>query len=129
MGSASGFENLEIWQIARELSKTVYSFTRKDEFKNDRRFVSQITAAVGSIMDNIAEGYERNGNKEFVQFLFKAKGSCGELQSQLYRAFDCGYITQEEFDRTLSQAKKESVQITRFILYLKNHEYTGKKYI
>lgn len=129
MGSASGFENLEIWQIARELSKTVYSFTRKDEFKNDRRFVSQITAAVGSIMDNIAEGYERNGNKEFVQFLFIAKGSCGELQSQLYRAFDCGYITQEEFDRTLSQAKKESVQITRFILYLKNHEYTGKKYI
>lgn len=129
MGGVSGFESLEIWQIARELSKKVYSFARKDEFKNDRRFVSQITAAVGSIMDNIAEGYERSGNKEFVQFLFIAKGSCGELQSQLYRAFDCGYITQEEFDCTLSQAKKESVQITRFILYLKNHEFTGKKYI
>lgn len=75
------FEDLEVWQNARILCKDIYVVTREDKFQKDYRFVSQITASAGSIMDNIAEGFERDGNKEFLQFLSIAKGSCGELRS------------------------------------------------
>ena len=81
---ARGLEELAIFQKARELSKKVYELTWKEPFKFDMRFVQQIRAASGSVMDNIAEGYERNGNKEFINFLYIAKGSCGEVRSQYY---------------------------------------------
>ena len=93
----SSFEDLEIWKIARELSKAVYQVSKAHEFYRDQRFCSQIRAAVGSIMDNIAEGFEREGKKEFIQFLYISKGSCGEVRSQLYRAFDAGFISEQEF--------------------------------
>ena len=79
------FEDLAIFQSARQLCKEVYTITQEGEFQKDIRFVQQIHAAAGSIMDNIAEGYERDGNKEFINFLYIAKGSCGEVRSQIIR--------------------------------------------
>jgi four helix bundle protein len=104
------FEDLEIFQIARGLCKDIYIITDAESFKCDYRFTQQIRAAAGSIMDNIAEGFERNGNKEFVNFLYIAKGSCGEVRSQLLRANDVGYIDDVTFrqlyDRTLELGRK-----------------------
>ena len=128
MNTIKTFEDIEVWKLARELNKVVYSFVRKAEFSKDLRFVSQITAAAGSLMDNIAEGFEREGNKEFIQFLFVSKGSCGEVQSQLYRAFDCGYITQEELENAMLTAKTISTKIKNFITYLHKSDIKGNKY-
>ena len=104
------FEDLEIFQIARGLCKDIYIITDAESFKCDYRFTQQIRAAAGSIIDNIAEGFERNGNKEFVNFLYIAKGSCGEVRSQLLRANDVGYIDDVTFrqlyDRTLELGRK-----------------------
>lgn len=93
MAAVKDFEELAIFQKARELSKKIYPVTDRESFKSDYRFVQQIRAAAGSIMDNIAEGFERTGNKEFLNFLYIAKGSCGEVRSQLIRANDVGYLT------------------------------------
>ena len=79
------FEDLAIFQSARQLCKDIYTITQEGEFQKEIRFVQQIHAAAGSIMDNIAEGYERDGNKEFINFLYIAKGSCGEVRSQIIR--------------------------------------------
>ena len=122
------FEDLEIWQGARELCKDIYAIARKEEFSKDYRFVGQITAAAGSIMDNIAEGFERDGNKEFLQFLSIAKGSCGELRSQIYRAFDVGYIDEETCNSLLSRSKRLSSSIYFFAKSLKSSEIKGNKY-
>ena len=92
MSKLGKFEDLTIFQMARNLCKDVYAITKQSEFKKDTRFVQQIHAAAGSIMDNIAEGFERDGNKEFVNFLYIAKGSCGEVRSQLIRATDVGFL-------------------------------------
>ena len=81
MAKADRFEDLIIWQQARKLTQGVYDITKSGDFRYDSRFVQQIRAAAGSVMDNIAEGFERAGNKEFIQFLYVAKGSCGEVRS------------------------------------------------
>ena len=122
------FEELEIWQTARELSKDIYAISRVGEFSKDFRFVSQITASAGSIMDNIAEGFERDGNKEFLQFLSIAKGSCGELRSQIYRAFDVGYMDEITFNTLLNKAKLLSSSIYFFAQSLKKSDIQGNKY-
>ena len=122
------FEDLEAFQKARFLCKEVYSVTSSSPFCYDYRFVQQIRAAAGSIMDNIAEGFEREGNKEFIQFLYIAKGSCGEVKSQLYRASDVGYITNEKFCELLSKTKDVKEKITSLIRYLKQSDLKGKKY-
>ena len=124
---ATSFEDLKIWQNARELSKEIYAVTRLPEFSKDYRFVGQITAAIGSVMDNIAEGFERDGNKEFLQFLSIAKGSCGEVRSQIYRTFDVGYIDEETFQTLLDKIKILSSGIYHFIQSLRASEMTGKK--
>ena len=92
MEKARRFEDLESFQKARELCKEIYIVTNVHPFVDDYRFVQQIRAAAGSIMDNIAEGFERNGKKEFVNFLSIAKGSCGEVRSQILRASDVDFI-------------------------------------
>jgi four helix bundle protein len=86
------FEDLDIWKEARELYSRVFEITSVNPFCNDFKFRDQIRASSGSVMDNIAEGFERGGNKEFMQFLSVAKGSCGEVRSQSYRSFDFKYI-------------------------------------
>ena len=126
--TVNNIEDLVTWQLARELNKDIYVNTNTPEFLKDYRFCAQIRAAVGSIMDNIAEGFEREGNKEFIQFLYIAKGSCGEVKSQLYRASDVGYITNEKFCELLSKTKKKKKKITSLIRYLKQSDLKGKKY-
>jgi len=123
------FEDLVIWQQARNLSKEVYEITREGEFKWDSRFVQQIRAAVGSIMDNIAEGFERDGNKEFINFLYIAKGSSGEVRSQLYRAKDAGYIDDTKFDKMLSESLSINKGISNFIKSIRNSGIDGRKKI
>lgn len=128
MSVVRDFEELAIFQKARELSKKIYPITQRGEFKYDTRFVQQIRAAVGSIMDNIAEGFERTGNKEFLNFLYIAKGSCGEVRSQLIRANDLGYMTKEEYDELYTECRKLSAGIMNFIKEIRTSEYAGAKY-
>ena len=92
---ASSFEELEIWKKSRKTCQEIYDLTEQGKFKNDFGLKRQINDSSGSCMDNIAEGFERGGNKELIQFLYISKGSIGETRSQLYRAMDRGYITIE----------------------------------
>jgi four helix bundle protein len=124
----SFFEDLPIWQKSRELSKYVFEITSEKPFTNDFKFRDQIRASSGSVMDNIAEGFERSGNKEFIQFLYIAKGSCGETRSQSHRAFDFRYINQETLDQLTMKTKELSSEISNFIKYLKNSGMKGEKF-
>ena len=128
MAAVRDFEELSIFQKARELSKKIYPVTNREGFKSDYRFVQQIRAAAGSIMDNIAEGFERTGNKEFLNFLYIAKGSCGEVRSQLIRANDIGYLTPEVYEELYSDCRKLSASIMNFIKEIKTSDITGAKY-
>lgn len=122
------FEDLEIWQMANELTKEVFKITNRVDFKKDFRLRDQIRASAGSIMDNIAEGFERGGNKEFTQFLYIAKGSCGETRSQLYRSNTFEYIDHNELETLIVLANKISIKIANMINYLKGSELKGAKF-
>lgn len=128
MATIEKFEDILSWKEARELNRTVGKLIDDDRFKKNFRLIGQIEGAAGSIMDNIAEGFERGGNKELIQFLFIAKGSCGELRSQLHRAVDRNYITTEEFRLLSDHAKKVSSLIQKFINYLTNTDLKGPKF-
>jgi len=128
MPTITCFEDLETWQIAREISEHVYLLTKTKIFSKDFGLVDQIRRSSGSIMDNIAEGFEREGRNEFIQFLSIAKGSAGECRSQLYRAKDQEYTTAEEFETLKSKLLMVSVKIKRFMDYLKTTELKGNKY-
>ena len=128
MAVVRDFEELAIFQKARELSKKIYPITQRGEFKYDTRFVQQIRASAGSIMDNIAEGFERTGNKEFLNFLYIAKGSCGEVRSQLIRANDLGYMIKEEYDELYTECRKLSAGIMNFIKEIKSSDFSGAKF-
>ena len=106
MATIKCFEDIISWQKARELCRIVGELVDQGKFKHSYRLIDQIEGASGSIMDNIAEGFERSGNKEFVQFLYISKGSCGEFRSQLYRALDRKYLNQEEFNLLYKHAKE-----------------------
>ncbi len=127
MSKVSRFEDLTIFQMARDLCKEVYVITKKGEFRKDSRFVQQIRAAAGSIMDNIAEGYERDGNKEFINFLYIAKGSCGEVRSQIIRATDVGFIDKDTATRLYNDSLNLGKSISKFITSLKGSQITGLK--
>ncbi len=127
MPTVKDFGELRIWQDARILSEEIYAISSAANFKSNYRFSSQIRAAVGSVMDNIAEGFERDGKKEFIQFLYIAKGSCGEVRSQLARAFDVGYISEEIYQKYRTKCIEESASIAGFINYLKKAEIAGLK--
>jgi four helix bundle protein len=122
------FEDLEIWKEARELCKFVYDITSKVPFNQDFKFRDQIRASSGSVMDNIAEGFDRGGNKEFFQFLSVSRGSTAEVRSQSYRAYDCKYITHEELDDLLERTDNLSRKIFNLMQSLKNSEIKGTKY-
>jgi four helix bundle protein len=122
------FEDLEIWKEARELCKMVYAVTSAGPFANDFRFRDQIRSSAGSVMDNIAEGFDRGGNKEFYQFLSVSRGSVGEVRSQAYRAYDNKYISDEVFNKFLEHTSTLSRQIYHLMQHLKNSEFKGTKY-
>ena len=113
------FEDIEGWQIARELTKLVYSLTNKDEFSKDYGLKDQVRRASVSIMANTAEGFDGGSNAEFIRFLVYAQRSCSEVQSEMYVALDQAYITQKEFDKAYSLASLAKSKIGGFIKYLK----------
>ena len=122
------FEDLEIWKEARRLSQEIYRLTRESRFSKDFGLSDQIRRAAISIMSNIAEGFERGGNQEFIQFLYVAKGSCGEVRSQLYVAFDQSYIAQKNCAEVSKPFRRLSIMISNLIDYLKRNGMKGAKY-
>jgi len=129
MSKAQKFEDLAIFQSARNLCKEVYTITKEGEFSRDSRFVQQIHASSGSVMDNIAEGFEREGNKEFINFLYIAKGSCGEVRSQIIRASDVGFIDKDTATRLYNDCMGLSKAISAFIKSIKTSDYRGSKHL
>jgi four helix bundle protein len=129
MATVKCFEDLSVWKKARMFCQDIFRVTSYEVFAKDFRLKDQIRASSGSIMDNIAEGFERSGNKEFVQFLYISKGSCGESRSQLYRALDYTYIPQEEFELLKNKTIELSQEIANFIKYLQHSEMKGSKYM
>ncbi len=106
----------------------IYPITQVDECSKDFGFINQIKNSSGSIMDNIAEGFERGGNKEFILFLSYAKGSAGEVKSQLYRALDQGYINKEHFKELYQLSDEICKMISGLMSYLSKSTYKGPKY-
>ena len=119
MAKIEKFEDIEAWQKARELSKAVYAVTGAGAFARDFGLRDQIRRAAVSVMSNIAEGFDRGGNREMIQFLFIAKGSVAEVQAQLYVALDAGYLNQEHFRQLYDLAGDTGRLLGGFIRYLK----------
>jgi four helix bundle protein len=113
------FEDIEAWQIGRDLSRLVYSTVKREKFSRDYGLKDQVCRACVSIMANIAEGFDSGSRAEFTRFLAYAQRSCSELQSEIYVALDQEYITKEEFDEMYSLADKARSKIGAFIKYLK----------
>jgi four helix bundle protein len=129
MATIKRFEDLDCWQAGRTLKRKVYNLTRKHEFSRDLPLVSQIRRASSSVTANIVEGFERNGNREFTNFLSISKGSCGEIKDHLYTALDENYITRPEFDHCYSLANEAGRLIGGFMRYLEQSEMKGAKFI
>lgn len=128
MATIQKFEDLEIWKKARMLSDKVYPLTFKEPISSDFRLKDQMRGSVGSIMDNIAEGFERGSKLEFINSLTTSKGETGELKSQFYRCLDNKYISQKLFDELYSLADEITKMITGFINYLNKSKIKGQKF-
>lgn len=128
MATIKRFEDLEIWQEARRLAIIIHKISVETDLKTDFKFKEQLKSSSGSVMDNVAEGFERDGNLEFRQFLSIAKGSVGEVRSQVYRAFDYGYIDEQLFLQLKFDYEKLSGKIKNFISYLNKKEFKGNKF-
>lgn len=128
MASVEKFEDLEVWQKARALANEIYAISSRGGFSKDFVLRDQIRGAAVSVVSNIAEGFERGGNQEFLQFLSIAKGSAGELRSDLYLALDQGYFDRAEFDRLRDLAVEVSGKLGGLMAYLKASSMTGFKY-
>lgn len=120
MATAKRFEDLEVWQRARELTNLIYKHSSENAFFRDFGLRDQMRRASVSIMSNIAEGFESQTQSMFIQYLGRAKGSAGELRAQLYIAHDQGYLTEDEFQTSLSLAETCSKQLAKFIQYLES---------
>jgi four helix bundle protein len=120
MTTAKRFEELEVWQKAKELTNLVYKYSSNGAFEHDFGLRDQIRRAAVSIMSNIAEGFESQTQAVFIKYLAHAKGSAGELRAQLYIARDQKYISEENFSEMFSLAEICSKQLARFIQYLEN---------
>ena len=128
MPTIERFEDLQCWQAGRQLKRTVYQFTRKTDFASDFALVSQIRRSAQSVTANIAEGFEREGNREFLQFLSQAKGSVGEVKDHLYTALDQGYIAPEDFNGSYAMAEDVTRLVGGFMSYLRRCEVSGSKF-
>ena len=122
------FEDIKAWQKARGMTRTIYEVTRYSQFSKDYGLAHQIQRAAVSVMSNIAEGFDRGGNKEFIQFMAIAKGSVAEVESQLYVARDNGYITEPQFNEIMKITIEVKSLISGFIRYLKNSDFKGPKF-
>ncbi|RZM20241.1 MAG: four helix bundle protein [Pedobacter sp.] len=128
MATIKKFEDVEAWKVARDLCNKIGEVIESGSLKKNYRLFGQIEGSSGSIMDNIAEGFERNGNREFIQFLSIAKGSCGEVKSQSYRAFDKMLISEEQHLKLNEIAELEINKIGAMMNYLNNCEIKGLKF-
>lgn len=128
MAKIEKFEDLQVWILAREISQNIWLLFETTSLGKDFELKNQMSRSSGSIMDNIAEGFERRGNREFIQFLCIAKGSCGELRSQLYRALDRNHISKEQFEEIAGKTSHENQKLGSFISYLNSSEYRGTKF-
>ena len=129
MSKIEKFEDLKVWQKARNVNLCIYKLSNRDTFSKDFGLRDQIRRASISVLSNIAEGFERNGNKEFNQFLSIAKASAGEIRCQLYIAKDLEYITEKEFNDTIIELLEVSKMINGLISYLKSTELKGYKFM
>ena len=127
--TVQNFEDLNVWKQARLLTQEVYRLTKTEKFSRDFGLRDQIQRAAISVMSNIAEGFERGGNQEFSQFLSIAKACCGEVRSQLYVAFDQGYVTHDETEKLRQSFKRLSGMISNLIAYMRQSERRGEKFI
>ena len=128
MATITRFEDLEVWQLARKLSATIYSLTFVDPIKSDYRLKDQMRGSSGSGMDNIAEGFGRGSQFEFINSLSYAKGEIGELKSQLYRCLDNNYITKQLFEELCNEADILIKKLSAFIAYLNSSKIKGQKF-
>ncbi|NQT25674.1 four helix bundle protein [candidate division KSB1 bacterium] len=128
MATYHTFTELDIWKKARDLNKQIYALSANGLFAKDFCLQKQIRRASISIMSNIAEGFERDGNKEFLQYLSVSKGSLGEVMSQLYIAFDLTYIDKQSLNDLMDMSKELSKRIGGFMKYLKQTPLKGNKY-
>ncbi|MFD2552356.1 four helix bundle protein [Bizionia sediminis] len=128
MSKISTFEDLNVWVMSRELNKTMFTMLADKDDKLYGFLINHLFKTSGSVMDNIAEGFERGGNKEFILFLSYSKGSAGELRSQFYRALDMAVINKSEFDILQALVSDISKQLSLFMNYLKNSNYKGSKF-
>ncbi len=118
MATIKKFEDIEAWKVARDLCRTISAIIDSGSFKSNFRLIGQIEGSSGSIMDNIAEGFERGTRSEFIQFLGYSKGSWGELRSHIYRALDSSYISKDQFDELYQMAVRISAMLQKLIEYL-----------
>jgi len=128
MATVYKFEDLEIWQLARNLYEKISALATQLRTAHEYRFAEQMKSAAGSIMDNIAEGFERSSRLEFVNSLGISKGESGELKSQLYRCLDDKYVTESKFHELYEDADKVQKKIANFVKYLNNSEIRGLKF-
>ena len=128
MGSIHRVEDCIAWQAARELSKEIYKETSSGAFSRDFGLKDQIRRSAVSVASNIAEGFERGSNKDFIRFLYQAKGSCVELRTQLYIAKDLNYLTEESFNYLFDKAMRTTELIAGLIRYLGKSEMKGSKF-
>ncbi|HJZ83522.1 MAG TPA: four helix bundle protein [Pyrinomonadaceae bacterium] len=128
MSKITRFEDIESWKKARKLTKDVYTVTAQEKFLRDFGLKDQIRRAAVSIISNIAEGFERGGDKEFLQFLSIAKGSSGEVRAQLYVALDLDYISIAQFDALTQAATEVSQLISGLMKYLRTSNLRGNRY-
>ncbi len=128
MATITKFEDIEIWQLARKLNKEMYPCLQSLLDSRNYELNKQMEKAAGSIMDNVAEGFERDGTREFIQFLAISKGSAGEIRSQLYRALDRNLINEEQFNKFQNDCKIIGDKIGKFMNYLNNSDIKGKKF-
>ena len=129
MSTIQKFEDLKVWQKAREVNLHIYKLSNKGSFSKDFGLRDQIRRASVSIISNIAEGFERNGNKEFNQFLSIAKASAAEVRAQLYVAIDLEYISKEEFEEVVTKLIEVSKMLAGLMNYLKTTEIKGSKFM
>ncbi len=128
MPKINRFEDIDAWKKARELTKSIYEITSQGDLARDFALKDQLRRAAISIMANIAEGFERDGNKEFRQFLAVAKGSVGEVKAQLYVALDASLINPTCFDKNMALADETACLLAGFLRYLKASDHKGSKF-